>query len=216
MNGPMIALIFALKANRPKNCPSLPGGASSMIMVRLTTQVDPIAIPNRHAAIQNVHIGIGTAAISMATASRTAIERNVFLDPILRLMKLKTMAPMMLKAVATMKITRKAAGSKPTTVVAYGCIIAIAVASASLTKKYATMKKNIEGYRRASRKVWYISLYPFKNGCFGFGGFLRSLLTTNIGSANIRNSIPDTQNVWYVGASPMIRMTAKMPNRVPR
>src|SRR5699024_1837717 len=216
MNGPMIALIFALKANRPKNWPSLPAGASSMIIVRLTTHVEPIAIPNRHAAIQNAHIGRGTAAISIAAASRIAIERNVFLEPILRLMKLKTMAPMKLNAVATMKITRKAPGSKPTIVVAYGCIIAIAVASASLTKKYAIMKKNMEGYRRASLKVRYISLYPFKNGCFGFGGVLRSLLTRNIGNAKTRNRIPDSQNVWCVGESPMTRRTVNMPNKVPR
>src|SRR5699024_3038158 len=124
--------------------------------------------------------------------------------------------PMMLNAVATMKITRKSPGEKPTLVVAYGGIIAIAVATASWTKKYGIMKKNMEGYRRASLKVRYISLYPFKNGCFGFGGVLRSLLTRNIGNANTRNRIPDSQNVWCVGESPMTRRTVNMPNKVPR
>src|SRR5699024_12074334 len=106
---------------------------------------DPMARPNIEAAIQNVHTGSGTAATVLAAPSKMEMIKNVFLEPRALLTKPNTSAPTMLNPVATMKTTRKSDGLKPTTVVAYGCIIAMAVASASLTKKYAIMKKNIDG-----------------------------------------------------------------------
>lgn len=71
-----------------------------MIIVRLTTQVDPIATPKSEAAIQKVHIGSGMAAIATATASSTAMITKVRFEPNPLLMKLNTIAPMMLNSVA--------------------------------------------------------------------------------------------------------------------
>src|SRR5699024_5994243 len=104
-----------------------------------------MAMPNIEAAIQNVHIGSGTAATVTAAPSIMEMIKNVFLEPSALFTKPNTSAPTILKPVATMKTTRKSDGLNPTTVVAYGCIIAIAVASASFMKKYAIMKKNIDG-----------------------------------------------------------------------
>src|SRR5699024_8808622 len=135
----------ALNANRPKNCPSRPGGDNSKSIVLETTRTDPMAMPNIDAAIQNVHIGSGTAATVIAAPRKMEMIKNVFLELSGLLKRQNSSEPAILKPVATMKTTRKSDGLKPTTVVAYGCIIAMAVASASLTKKYAIMKKNIDG-----------------------------------------------------------------------
>lgn len=44
INGPVIALILALNAKSPKNCPSLPGGASSIIINMLPLTVIKVNI----------------------------------------------------------------------------------------------------------------------------------------------------------------------------
>ena len=97
MNGPTIALIFAENANNPKNCPSCPSGASSIIIVLETTHTEPMATPNKLAANQKVHIGNGSAAIVMAIAKTSPIKLKVGFEPYFWLIKPKTKAPIIEK-----------------------------------------------------------------------------------------------------------------------